>query len=628
MAFDFLGGGGLMSPGYAGGWFGGRGGGQGPNIFGDLNPRTVALFAMADKLAEAGKPQPYKTSTLGVLGPALFAGAQGYGAASRSNQAARLADLQLQELQRQAEQRKRAEQVLREVFDPVGAANTGYQAPPAGGGYMSPGDAFEADRARRSGVPGNPAQLRAPSDDAGFVENTRPTPLPPELAPSAPLSPVPGTTTPYNGPGATYSPGDFPSAPAAPGQVTPYSGPGAQITPGPMPDPAAALARMQRQPTPAAGGAPGGATQQGALAALPAPVLAYARANPEFAQKLLAAAAQRAFATNEPIKLGPGDVLLDANTRRPIYSAPTKPAELSPELSLLKAMGVPEGSPRWMAEVERAWNKRLQGPDPDAGALVQIADPASPTGFRYATRSQALGQPAVGPGGLQMEFGPDGRPTLIRSGAGGASGKPANPAGLAQPTINALEETAVTAGNALARIDQVTRGFKPEYQVWGTRGAAWWSAVKEKAGANLPEADRQALTEFSQYRRDSIALLNQTIKDITGAAMSNAEAGRITAQVPNPGSGVFDGDSPTEFKAKLEGVAKDTRSAILRANWARAKGVDPLKTGVELSEVPALINRRGDEIASEVKAANPQLDAQGVRQLVRQRLGREFGMLQ
>lgn len=44
-------------------------------------------------------------------------------------------------------------------------------------------------------------------------------------------APMGGTTTPYSGPGATYSPGDFPSRPAAPGQVTPYSGPGAQIDP-------------------------------------------------------------------------------------------------------------------------------------------------------------------------------------------------------------------------------------------------------------------------------------------------------------------------------------------------------------------------------------------------------------
>jgi hypothetical protein len=64
MAFNFLG-----SPGYAGGVFGGRGG-AGTNVFGELDPKTVALLAMADKFAEAGRPQPYKTSTLGVLGVA------------------------------------------------------------------------------------------------------------------------------------------------------------------------------------------------------------------------------------------------------------------------------------------------------------------------------------------------------------------------------------------------------------------------------------------------------------------------------------------------------------------------------------------------------------------------------
>jgi hypothetical protein len=258
---------------------------------------------------------------------------------------------------------------------------------------------------------------------------------------------------------------------------------------------------------------------------------------------------------------------------------------------------------------------------------LAIPDDKSPTGFRYVPRSQAIGQPALGPQGLALEFGPDGRPTGIRMGAG-VTGKGADGSGLAKPTINALEEQAMAAGNALARLDQVQRGYKPEYLQLGTKIGNSWSAVREKMGANLPEGDRQALTEFSQFRRDSIGVVNQTIKDITGAAMSVPEAQRISRQVPDPGTGIFDGDSPTEFQAKLDGVMKDTKNALLRANWARAKGLDPLKTGVELSEVPALINKRGNEIAAQVKQANPQADEQAIRQLVRQQLGREFGLLQ
>lgn len=44
-------------------------------------------------------------------------------------------------------------------------------------------------------------------------------------------SPMPGTVTPNFGPGATYSPSDFPAYQGG-GQVTPYSGPGAQVEPG------------------------------------------------------------------------------------------------------------------------------------------------------------------------------------------------------------------------------------------------------------------------------------------------------------------------------------------------------------------------------------------------------------
>lgn len=257
--------------------------------------------------------------------------------------------------------------------------------------------------------------------------------------------------------------------------------------------------------------------------------------------------------------------------------------------------------------------------------LVQIPDDSSPTGFRNVPRSQAVGQPGIGPGGLQMEFGPDGKPTLIRSGPG--AGAKGGGSGLAQPTLNKLDEKMIDAGEGLARLDQIERGYRPEFQQFGTRIGAGWTALKSSMGAKLDPNDKKLLTEFTTFKRDATDNLNKGIKEATGSAMGVDEAKRIIASMPNVGAGVFDGDSPVEFEAKLKGSTTALRNAYMRAAWARSKGVDPLKSGVSLEEVPKLIDKRGDEIAAELRAKGGDLDDQAIRTLVRRRLATEFGML-
>jgi len=59
-------------------------------------------------------------------------------------------------------------------------------------------------------------------------------------------------------------------------------------------------------------------------------------------------------------------------------------------------------------------------------------------------------------------------------------------------------------------------------------GAAW----KEKLGVSLSPREKQDLTNYSAYKRNSINTLNEYIKSITGAAMTDAEAERLLKGLP------------------------------------------------------------------------------------------------
>jgi hypothetical protein len=191
-----------------------------------------------------------------------------------------------------------------------------------------------------------------------------------------------------------------------------------------------------------------------------------------------------------------------------------------------------------------------------------------------------------------------------------------------------IDEGLLDQTQGLMRLDAIQSQFKPEYQTLATRGGNWWTAAKETLGAKLNNKEKKDLEDFSKYRRNAIDSLNQYIKSVTGAAMSEAEAQRILKGMPNPGQGLFDGDSPTEFKAKLDDAISQTKRAIARSAYLKRQGMsleDGLGKGVSLDSMPQIINERGKAIEAELKKSG--VTGKPLERAIRRQLGVEFGLV-
>lgn len=82
-----------------------------------------------------------------------------------------------------------------------------------------------------------------------------------------------------------------------------------------------------------------------------------------------------------------------------------------------------------------------------------------------------------------------------------------------------------------------------------------------------PEA-RERLVRASTFQQFANQLVNETIKAITGAQMSEAEALRIKAQIPDPS------DDPVTFQTQLENMNAMLVLSALRAQALRKQGID------------------------------------------------------
>ena len=189
---------------------------------------------------------------------------------------------------------------------------------------------------------------------------------------------------------------------------------------------------------------------------------------------------------------------------------------------------------------------------------------------------------------------------------------------------NALDKAALSTGDRLAQLDRIESSFKPEYLEQRFKGTQALRATGEKFGLKqLSPAQQQELTAFTQFQQDSVRSLNAYINEVTGAAIgAGEEAERIKAGMPNPGTGLFDGDSPTQFNAKLKNTLRDLRTVEARVQYIKANGLKLVD--VPLNKMPDIMRKRETELINSLQldVSKPEDKA-----ILRNRLASEFGLM-
>ena len=183
---------------------------------------------------------------------------------------------------------------------------------------------------------------------------------------------------------------------------------------------------------------------------------------------------------------------------------------------------------------------------------------AGPGGKRHYQRP-VTGMEVTTPGG-----------TTIRTGV-----PTSGPGGMQKSTRGGIEKKLLSANEGYERLKSISATFRPEYQEIGTRWDALVTSWRAKLGgaASVSPEDRKLVTEYATFRRDAFSHMNQYIKDITGAQMSEFEARRLRKAIPDPGDTLFGGDDPISFKAKLDSGMREIEKAKIRYAYYLNKGI-------------------------------------------------------
>lgn len=316
-------------------------------------------------------------------------------------------------------------------------------------------------------------------------------------------------------------------------------------------------------------------------------------------------------------------LVVDADTRRKIYQ---KAAERmnTPQSGLGKLMAdrdvLPPDDPR-RADYDAAIDKETTV---DQKALKTWITPDNKIVNLPGNRQPPEGSVPYQPG-ISLETGPDGQVRFTTTAMPGQAGPGA---GFTKKTQGDIETQIVAAREQRVRARNILASFDNRFLKWSGKIQGTLAGLADKAGVNLSEENQQFLTEFTTFSQDAIENINLYIKALTGAQMSEAEAGRLRKAMPDP-----ENDSPIQFKVKLDNVLKKAALAEARFLLLREKGfaVDP--AGLEKIEgayaydrVETMLRERAQEIGMQIELANPGIAGDDIRRRVRAEMASRYGV--
>lgn len=251
--------------------------------------------------------------------------------------------------------------------------------------------------------------------------------------------------------------------------------------------------------------------------------------------------------------------------------------------------------------------------DTEVGKLIAARDRLRPGDPARAMFDAAINKQTALPKGTRVQLA-DG--TVVDVGGYGDG------TGFDKATNNKIEEQIINNSNRLSRVLDISQSLKPEYLTFSNQVSNWMTANIERISPDAvgPEA-KKSLAEYTNFRTRAYNDLNQTLKEMSGAAITPQEADRLLKVLGDPSN-----DSPTQFKTKIEGITKDVRLAQARLLYMRQAGPQGAKGigDVSLADMPKIIKDRAVKMESALRAKGVGEDQ--LADQIRMGISQEFGL--
>lgn len=210
-----------------------------------------------------------------------------------------------------------------------------------------------------------------------------------------------------------------------------------------------------------------------------------------------------------------------------------------------------------------------------------------------------------------------------------------NPDKIAKATQHDVDRDLIAATNLLSGLNEIQTMFNPTFLQAGGQIQNYVNSLRAKLGGgeSLNEEQKAALQQYASFRSASWGVLNKRIKDMSGAAVTGNELERMLKDMPNPGTGIADGDDAVTFQAKLERTMKTAKMAVARLHYIRSQGWKGDITGLDkdgklpaLDQMPDIMRKEGAATMKRIKDANPGISDEEAFKRAKAENDKKFGL--
>jgi hypothetical protein len=304
--------------------------------------------------------------------------------------------------------------------------------------------------------------------------------------------------------------------------------------------------------------------------------------------------------------------------------------ELAQQLAV-KKLFAPKYASQWFTD-EQGNYKQLEEGQPSPPGWVPYTKPAAEKDLRPITREVKRGGEIVTeefdratktwnevsraarwnpkePTGPAVDVTlPDG--TRITAGTGSKGGATSQ-SGLTPKTQGEVEKGLLDVTEGLADTHRIQKAYDPSFATIGGQWAGYTNRIKDKLGYQLNPEEQKQFEGFSGYRAEAGRVFANTLKKLSGTAVTEPEMKRQEVYLINPGTGVFDGDSPAQVKTKIDKFLSFQRNSIARLNYIRKNGLsirnaagDKDFANISLDRVPGIIKGYGQKLSDQLQKQN------------------------
>ena len=193
--------------------------------------------------------------------------------------------------------------------------------------------------------------------------------------------------------------------------------------------------------------------------------------------------------------------------------------------------------------------------------------------------------------------------------------------GMQKGTAKSLEESIIATSNSLDRLSRMGTEFEQDYLTVPGKVRSkllWGQGMLDPDGMNT--GDRDWYSKQVTWRADAISFMNEEIKRMTGAQMSENEAKRLRKGMPDP-----ENDDPIAFQAKWKSNVRNLQMIRARANYYLSKGLQPPNGNgnwvISINEMEQIMKERAETLTNAYMA---QYEPKEARHRAMQQANEEF----